>query len=302
MKNTVIIGASGFLGKHLVMDGVMRPSSNQLNLLETDSINAFFEKEKVNKIIFLAAICGGIGLNKKRPADLTHLNLKMIVNLFDCIRRFNIEHLYSVGSVCSYPCHCDIPFKEENMWNGKSEFTNRGYGEAKKMLITEFQTHKRQYRLKGAVLVPTNMFGPHDHFDLTNSHVIPALIRKFFTAVENKDETVELWGTGGVTREFLYVEDAAEAILKAVLSNLDYDEPINLGTGRDISIKELAKMIANLCGYRGKIVFNSNMPDGQPKRMLDVSRAKQVLGWEAKTSLLEGLIRTISWYEDNREG
>jgi len=298
----LVTGSSGFVGQNLHINGALRPSSKELDLLNPNSIDNYFVNNKVDCVVHLGAICGGIGLNKKRPADLTHLNLKMNVNLFDAIKAYDIKYLYSFSSVCGYPVDCPTPFKEKDMWYGVPEFTNRGYGEMKRMLIRQFQTYKQQYGLKGAVFVPTNMYGIHDHFDLENSHVVPALIRKFIEGVETGQKSVQIWGTGQASRDLMFVSDATEALIKAVNMKLDYPEPINLGTGRDISIKELAEMIAKLCGYSGEIVFNSKMPDGQPKRMLDVSRAKEVLGFEAKTSLLEGLVNTISWYQESKEG
>lgn len=310
MKTILITGGTGFLGQHVQDEfkkhnleniKLLFPSSKECNLLYKNELEKYCIRERPNVILHMAAVCGGIGLNKKRPADLTHLNLKMLVNLFDLVREFDIDWFYGLGSVCSYPVNCPTPFKEDDMWQGYSESTNRGYGEVKRMIITEFQEHKKQYGLKGAVLVPINLFGQKDHFDLENSHVIPALIRKFYEAKVNNESEVHCWGTGGATREFLFSEDAAKAIVKAVLNNLDTELPINLGTGSDISIKDLAELIANLVEYKGKIVFTAKVSDGQPKRRLDVSRAKDMLGFTAETSLEEGLKKTIEWYKKNRE-
>ena len=302
MLNKILItGGSGFVGKNLNIDNALRPSSKELNLLDSQSVDDYFKNNQVDCVIHLSALCGGIGLNQRRPFDLTNQNLKMNVNLFDAIVQYNIEYLYSFSSVCGYPTHCPVPFKEKDMWLGAPEITNRGYGEMKRMLVRQFQTCKQQYGVKGAVFVPTNIYGIKDHFDLENSHVVPALIRKFVEAVEKKEKQVPIWGSGSASRDLVFIQDIVDAVVKAVEIKLDYPEPINLGTGRDISIKDLAKMIAKLCGYQGEIVFNSDMPDGQPKRMLDVSRAKQVLGWEAQTALLEGLVRTITWYEDKKD-
>jgi nucleoside-diphosphate-sugar epimerase len=248
----------------------------------------------------MAAICGGIGANASSPADFTFLNTKMAINIFEMIRKYNIKYYYGLGSICSYPGDCPVPFKEDDMFNGFPEETNSGYGISKRMQYMLFKTHRKQYGLKGAFLVPVNLYGRHDHFDLKNSHVIPALINKFVHAVENNEESVSCWGTGEVSREFLFAEDCANAILKTLVNKIDYSEPINLGTGKDISIKELANLIAKLTNFKGNIVFSREMSDGQRKRLLNVQRAEKVLGWKAYTKFESGLNQTINWYIKNK--
>jgi GDP-L-fucose synthase len=310
MNKILITGFSGMVGGNLSShlnhssNIYLTPSSKELNLENQSSVLNYFNYHRPNTIIHLAAYVGGIGLNKKYPADLTHRNLKMTVNLFDAIREFNIEYFYGTGSVCSYPKY--LPdgldkFSEEDMWGKRSEETNFGYAENKKMMLVEFEMHKKQYGLKGGNLILCNMYGPNDCFDLQKSHVVPALIRKFYEAKLNNNSEVICWGTGvGATRAFLYVNDACEAVMKAVNSKLDTYEYINIGPTNDISILDLANLIAELIDYKGKIVFSGEL-DGQPKRLLSVEKAKQILGWETKTTLRDGLIKTIEYYKDNRE-
>lgn len=305
----LITGASGMLGKNLLSkldlssNQYLTPSSSELDLTNSYGTAKYFYENKVNTILHLGAYVGGIGLNAKYPADLTHKNLKMTVNLFDAIRDHKIEYFYGMGSVCSFPK--DLPigkdrFYEEDMWGMRSEPTNFGYGENKKMMITEFEMHKKQYELKGANLVLCNMYGKFDSFNLKSNHVVPALIRKFYEAKLNNNTEVECFGTGKATRSFLYVDDAINAIIKMLDIKLDTDEYINIGPKDDISILDLANLIAELIDYKGKIVFNGEL-DGQPKRLLSVEKAKRILDWEAKTNLREGLIKTIKYYQDNRE-
>jgi len=239
--------------------------------------------------------------NKNSPADFLRDNTQMALNIYEAAREHHIKYVYSLGSVCAYPKYCPIPFREDDIWNGAAEETNFPYGQAKRTLLMLGQTYRQQYQLGGAHLIPVNMYGEYDNFDLTNSHVIPALIRKVHHASKNHLPTVECWGTGEATREFLYAGDAAEAIVKAINMQLDTNLPINLGTGTDISIKELAVLIATLMDYKGELVFTGEVSDGQPKRVLDVSRAKKILDWKANTSFLEGLLRTISWYRQNED-
>lgn len=310
----LITGSKGFLGKHVLntlnnysdtlpqsLDVVLTPSSQECDLTNNSSIDAYFDRHRPDTILHIAALTGGIGFAKRNPADMIHTNLSMGVKLFDAINKYNVEHIYTAGSVCAYPRDCPIPFKEEDLWNGAPELTNSGYGFSKKALLMLQQEYRKQYGTKGAHFVIVNLYGPHDSFDLNNGHVIPAFIRKFLDAIDNNKDTVECWGTGKATREFFYGADCAEALVKATLTRFDCDLPINLGTGNDISIYDLAHMIAKLTGFKGKIVFTGEVSDGQPKRKLDVSRAKELLGWEAKTNLLTGLTRTIDWYQNNRD-
>jgi len=303
----LITGAHGFLGRHVVHKfieqdlNILTPRSSELNLLDVSQVLSYIKKHRPNVILHMAAICGGILANKNSPADFIHLNTKMTSNIFDAVQKYNTEYVYTLGSVCSYPKHCSIPFKEDDIWNGYPEETNAPYGIAKRLQMSMQQAYRAQYNTKGAHLIPVNMFGESDHFDLINSHVIPALIRKFSHAVDNDMPVVECWGTGEATREFLYAGDCADALVKAVISKLDTELPINLGTGESISIHDLAHMIGRLSGFAGEIKFTGEVSDGQPKRQLDVSRAKEILGFEAKTNLMVGLVKTICWYNDNKE-
>jgi GDP-L-fucose synthase len=248
----------------------------------------------------MAAICGGIVKNSHIPADFLRDNTQLALNIYEAARQYSITNIYSLGSVCMYPLHCPTPFKEDDIWNGAAEPTNFPYGQAKRTLMMLGDTYRAQYGFTGAHLIPVNMYGTHDSFDDQKSHVIPALIKKFLHAKKNNLSIVECLGTGLATREFLYAADAAQAIVKVVATNFDCNLPINLGVGQDISIKDLAVLLKNIIGYNGEIVFKSDGLDGQPKRMLDVSRAKQLLGWQATTSLEEGLRQTISWYQDSQ--
>lgn len=308
MKKLLLTGSSGFVGHHVVKEftkhgdfELITFSSSDYNLIDLNETMMLFEKERPDIVLHMAAVCGGILANKNSPADFTHLNLKMGSNIFDAVYHFGVEYLYTLGSVCSYPRNCPVPFKEEDIWNGYPEETNAGYGLAKKMLLVMQQAYRQQYGLKGAHLIPVNVFGPHDHFDLVNSHVIPALIRKFVDAVESNSSVVRCWGTGQASREFIYSKELAEAIYLAVSKSLDYPDPINLGAGQDIKIRDLAHLIAKLCGYRGDIVFTGEVSDGQPKRRLDVSKAERLLGFRATWPFTLGLTETIEWYKKNKD-
>ncbi len=297
----LVTGGTGFLGKHVqkaFLSGhhdIYYPNSKQLDMLDRDQCSDVVCSFKPDIILHMAAKCGGILANKNSPAEFLRDNTQMALNVYEMAREGKITNVYSLGSVCSYPKFCPVPFKEDDIWNGAAEETNFPYGQAKRTLLMLGQTYRQQYGIGGAHLIPVNMYGEHDHFDLTNSHVIPALIRKFDEA--NKNGTnVECWGSGEATREFLYAGDTAQAIIKAVSMNFDSSLPINLGTGQDISIKKLAYLIGNLMNFKGEIIFQDEGLDGQPKRMLDVSRAKQLLNWEAKVSLKDGLLKTIEWY------
>jgi GDP-L-fucose synthase len=301
-----ITGGNSFLGHHvlpLLQNANIEyeaPRSFALNILDYTQLSYFVFRMKPDAILHMAALCGGILANKNRPADFLHANTQMALNIYEVARQCEVPYVYSLGSVCMYPEHCSVPFKEDDIWKGYPEKTNAAYGQAKRTLLMLSQTYRQQYGVKGVHLVPVNLYGPHDHFDLVNSHVIPALVRKFDNAVHNNSPYVECWGTGDATREFLYAEDAAEAIVKTVLNKFDFDVPINLGLGIDISIKHLALLIKDLTGFTGDIIFNGAVSDGQPKRLLDVSRARNLLNWSARTDLPEGLIKTIKWYQKNR--
>lgn len=308
MSRTLLItGGSGMLGQNIQYllnkmnmpeYQILTPSSSELNLLNEDNTQQYLYENKPNVILHLAAVCGGILANSKRPADFIADNLIMGINIYKNCQKFGkTEKVYCLGSVCSYPLNCPVPFKEDDLFNGFQEITNAPYGESKRALLLMSQAYRQQYNLGGAFFIPVNMFGFKDAFDESKSHVIPALIKKFINATNNDLSEVICHGTGVATREFLFAQDCAEVILNAIFNNFDHSEPINLGTGKDISIKDLSELIGKLTGFKGKITFNNDKFDGQPKRRLDVSRAKELLNWTAPTSLKEGLIKTIDWYK-----
>lgn len=300
----LITGASGFLGKHVLNAfktyndiEITYYSSKDFDLTNYNDAIKCIEFVNPDTILHMAALCGGILANKQRPATFINANTRMALNIYDAALYCKVSSIISLGSVCSYGLHCPVPFKEENLFSEEPEPTNKFYGQAKRTLFYLSQAYRQEHGIKGAHLIPVNLYGEYDNFDLQSSHVIPALIRKFTEAVKYGNDTVECWGSGNATREFLYAGDAALAISKAVATNFDYTEPVNLGTGKEISITDLAVLIAKLTGFEGKIVFNGTVSDGQPKRMLDVSRAKELLDFTANTTLEEGLIKTINWYK-----
>lgn len=312
----LVTGGTGFLGKAIqrrvnsfnfwsMFPKELRPlwifKGSECNLVSQLETVELFTAVNPDVVIHAAALCGGILANANRPADFITANTVMGLNVFEAARMCHIKYVYTLGSVCAYPKFCPVPFKEEDIWNGYPEETNAPYGMAKRMLISMQNAYRAQYGIKGAHLIPVNLYGPEDHFDLVNSHVVPALINKFTNAVDKGLPAVQCWGTGEATRELFYVDDAAEAIVRAVESSLDTDLPINLGTGVDISIKELAYLIGRFTNFSGKIEFTGEVSDGQPKRRLDVSRAKTMLDWEAKTKLEDGLVKTIAWYRLNKK-
>lgn len=300
-KNVLITGGHGFLGSHVInllkqenLNYLSCPRSKDYDLRNFDDCLGLTYCTDI--VIHLAAKVGGIGFNQNNPASLFYDNAMMGINLIEASRRNGIKKIVVVGSVCAYPKFTPTPFKESDLWSGYPEETNAPYGIAKKMLSVQLSAYKAQYNLNGVYLLPVNLYGPRDNFDENSSHVIPALIKKFVNAKRKNEPTVSIWGSGTPTREFLYVEDAAEAIVLAT-KNLNTDQPINLGTGKDISILDLSKKISSIVGYSGEIVWDKSKPDGQPKRQLDVSLAKELLGWSAKVNLDTGLKSTIEWFE-----
>jgi nucleoside-diphosphate-sugar epimerase len=296
-----VTGGSGFLGQHLTKELVNRsydvvaPTSKDYDLRETALIKMVLNKFNPHVVIHLAARVGGIGANMQYPATFFYDNAVMGLHLIEQSRIYGVKKFVQIGTVCSYPKFTSVPFKEEDIWNGYPEETNAPYGLAKKMLLVQLQAYRKQYGFNGIYIIPTNLYGPLDNFDLAYSHVIPALIRKCIEATEKNSDKIVLWGTGKPTRDFLFVEDAARGIVDAMELYNDA-EPINLGTGQEVSILDLVSMIAKIAGFQGEIVFDKSKPDGQPRRCIDTARAKEKINWKPKISLEEGLKRTIDWY------
>ena len=306
-KHVIVTGGSGFLGSFVVEKlkqrgarNIFIPRSSEYDLRHPESITHMLQDHRANMIIHLAALAGGIGANRARPAEFFYDNLMMGVPLLHKAWEKNVEKFVAVGSVCSYPKYTPLPFKEENLWDGYPEETNAPYGLAKKMLLVQSQSYRQQYGYNSIYLMPVNLFGPRDNFDLETSHVIPALIRKAVEAGERGDKEMMVWGDGSPTREFLYVEDAADGIVTAA-EKYNGDQPVNLGSGFEISIKDLVEMIVKMTGFEGQLVWQTDKPNGQPRRGLDVSRAKDYFGWSAQVPFEEGMRRTIEWYRNNRK-
>jgi GDP-L-fucose synthase len=306
-RRVLVTGASGFLGGHLeprllAIPGceVATPTRDEFDLTDRAAVKAMLEHVEPDVVVHLAAVVGGIGANRENPGRFFHDNLLMGVNLIEETRRRGRGRLVLVGTICSYPKHTPVPFREEMLWDGYPEETNAPYGIAKKALLVMAQAYREQYGLDYSFVLPVNLYGPGDHFDLETSHVIPALIRKCADAADAGESEVEIWGTGKVTREFLYVEDCADALVLAA-GMPSPGVPINLGAGFEISIADLATEIASATGFTGSFRFDPSRPDGQPRRSLDTSRAKEILGWEASTPFAEGLARTALWYRSHRD-
>lgn len=304
-KKILVTGGAGFVGsfvvKKLIKKGIpskniLVPRSKDCDLRKWENCQRVIQGQDV--VIHLAAKVGGIGLNRAKPGELFYDNLVMGAQLMEAARQAKVKKFVAIGTICAYPKFTPTPFKEENLWAGYPEETNAPYGLAKKMLLVQAQAYRQQYDFNAIYLLPVNLYGPGDNFDPASSHVIPALIRKVFEAKKNKQKSIEVWGTGKATREFLYVEDAAEGIILAT-ERYEKPDPVNLGSEMEISIKDLVRLICQLAGYKGKIIWDKTKPDGQPRRMLDVSRAKKEFDFEAKTDFQEGLKKTIDWCAKN---
>src|SRR3989339_505675 len=299
-KRVVVTGGAGFLGKHVVAKlkergstDIFIPKSQEYDLRSKDVCATVVEGADI--VIHLAANVGGIGYNLKYPGTLFYDNLLMGVHMMEESRKAGVGKFVAVATICAYPKFAPIPFKEEDLWNGYPEETNAPYGLAKKMMLVQSIAYRQQYGFNSIFLLPVNMYGPGDNFSVKSSHVIPALIKKFVEAKQKSTEHVEVWGTGRATREFIYVEDAAEGIILAA-EKYDKSDPVNIGAGFEISIKDLAEKIKSIVGYEGKIVWDTSKPDGQPRRMLDTSRTKAEFGFTATTDFSQGLSKTIEWY------
>lgn len=307
-KRVLVTGGAGFLGsfvqEQLEPRGIgelIIPRRKDYDLTEQGDVRRLFETERPDIVLHLAAEVGGIGANRENPGRYFYANMAMGLHVIEESARRQIEKVVQVGTVCAYPKFASVPFKEEDLWDGYPEETNAPYGVAKKALLVMLQSYRQQYQLNGIYLLPVNLYGPRDNFDLQSSHVVPALIRKFVTARDEGRAVVEAWGTGSASREFLYVEDAARAIVIAT-EKYDGREPVNIGTSHEITIKELTELIASLTGFEGEVQWDPTKPDGQPRRKLDVTRAEEYFGFTAEVALEEGLKRTIAWYEENQLG
>ncbi|MEP6911702.1 MAG: GDP-L-fucose synthase [bacterium] len=302
-KRICVTGAGGFLGQRVVAELGARGHADlfvvrrrDYDLVLREDCERLYRDAKPQILIHLAGTVGGIGANRENPGRFFYENTMMGVQLIEGARVHGVEKFVQVGTICSYPKFTPVPFKEDDLWNGYPEETNAPYGIAKKTLLVQLQAYRDQYGLNGIYLLPVNLYGPGDNFDPGSSHVIPALIKKCADAVRKGETTVEVWGTSEPTREFLYVDDAAEAIVLAA-ENYNGREPINLGSGKEISIRELVQLIASETGFTGDIVWNSAQPDGQPRRALDVSRAAELLGFHARQDFIKGLRLTVEWYK-----
>jgi GDP-L-fucose synthase len=305
-KRVVVTGGAGFLGSFVVeriqKEGarVVVPRSREYNLVDRGAVNRLLADARPDLVIHLAAQVGGIGANRDNPGRYLFENAMMGLHVFEECRLAKVGKLVATGTICAYPKFAPIPFKEDDLWNGYPEETNAPYGIAKKMMLVQSQGYREQYGMNSIVLFPVNLYGPRDNFDLHTSHVIPAMIRKFVSARDRADREVVLWGDGSPTREFLYVEDAAEAIVLAA-ERYDSSDPVNLGSGEEIPIRDLAEKIAKAARYDGRFVWDTSKPNGQPRRRLDVTRAKERFGFEARTSFDRGIAATVAYYEEHQK-
>jgi GDP-L-fucose synthase len=305
-RRVVVTGGAGFLGGY-VTEGLRKrgcrnilvPKIEDYDLVKAEDIIRMYEDMRPDIVIHLAAVVGGIGANREHPGEFFYKNLMMGVQLIEQGRLRGIEKFVAIGTVCAYPKHTPVPFREEDLWGGYPEETNAPYGLAKKMLLVQSQAYRREYGFNSIFLLPVNLYGPGDNFDVQTSHVIPALIKKCVDAIDGGQDYIECWGSGNVSREFIYAADAAEGILLAT-EKYNGAEPVNIGSGYEIRIRELVEKIARLTGFDGEIWWDGSKPDGQPRRRLDVSRARECFGFEARTPFDEGLKATIDWYRASR--
>jgi len=306
-ERVVVTGGAGFLGSYVTevlgargAREVLIPRSKDYDLVDMAAVRALYRDLRPTLVIHLAARVGGIGANRENPGKFFYDNLMMGVQLMEVGRQVGLKKLVAIGTICAYPKLCPVPFREEEIWNGYPEETNAPYGLAKKMLLVQSQAYRQQYGFNSVVLFPVNLYGPRDNFDPRSSHVIPALVRKCVEARERGDRQIVAWGDGSASREFLHARDAAEGIVAAA-ERYDRSEPVNLGAGFEIPIRDLVPLVARLCRFEGEIVWDRDKPNGQPRRMLDTSRALSEFGWRARVGFEEGLGETVEWYERNRE-
>jgi GDP-L-fucose synthase len=304
-RRVLVTGGSGFLGSRVVAKlrefgpaEIFIPRRATCNLVEQANVARLFEETRPDTVLHLAANVGGIGANRKNPGSFFYDNLMMGTQLMEYARRFEVRKFVAIGTICSYPKFTPVPFKEEDLWNGYPEETNAPYGLAKKMMLVQSQAYRTQYGFNSIFLLPVNLYGPGDNFDPESSHVIPAIIRKCVEAVRDRKSSIELWGTGTATREFLHVDDAADGILLAA-ERYNGGDPVNLGSGMEISIRSLASRIAESSGFRGDLIWDSTKPDGQPRRSLDTTKAEKLFGFRARVSFEDGLKETVEWFRRN---
>lgn len=305
-QRVVVTGGAGFLGSYVTqglrdrgVEEIIIPRRRDYDLVKIEQVRRLYDETRPDLVIHMAAVVGGIGANRANPGRYFYDNLMMGVQLLDEAYRRSIPKFVGLGTICAYPKFTPVPFREEDLWNGYPEETNAPYGLAKKMMLVQSQAYREQYGYNSIFLLPVNLYGPRDNFDLQSSHVIPALIRKCVEAIERREERIVCWGSGAVTREFLHAADCAEGILRASES-YNSSEPVNLGSGFEISIRDLAEKIAQLTGFTGELVWDPTQPDGQPRRCLDVTRAEREFGFRARIGFDEGLRQTIDWYLANR--